>query len=133
MSTNFKSIKAERTTETRNTHDLETQGTGNIFETIVALSKRSNQVALSLRQELAEKLEEFVIPTDSLEEVFENREQIEISKFYERLPKPHSIAIKELQDESLHIANTEEEQDDAEADASLHWPCLWPPLLPKTC
>jgi hypothetical protein len=56
-----------------------------------------------LKSELAEKLEEFVIPTDSLEEVFENREQIEISKFYERLPKPHSIAIKELQDDSLHI------------------------------
>jgi hypothetical protein len=103
MSTNFKSIKAERTTETRDTHDLESHGTGNIFETIVALSKRSSQVALSLKSELAEKLEEFVIPTDSLEEVFENREQIEISKFYERLPKPHSIAIKELQDDSLHI------------------------------
>ena len=92
MSTNFKSIKAERTTETRDIHNLETSGTGNIFETIVALSKRSNQVALSLKKELADKLEEFVIPTDSLEEVFENREQIEISKFYERLPKPHSIA-----------------------------------------
>ena len=65
MSTNFKSIKAERTTETRNIHDLESHGTGNIFETIVALSKRSNQVALSLKKELAEKLEEFVIPTDS--------------------------------------------------------------------
>ena len=86
MSTNFKSIKAERTTETRDTHSLEQHGTGNIFETIVALSKRSNQVAQSLKTELAEKLEEFVIPTDSLEEVFENREQIEISKFYERLP-----------------------------------------------
>lgn len=112
MSTNFKSIKAERTTETRDTHSLEQHGTGNIFETIVALSKRSNQVAQSLKTELAEKLEEFVIPTDSLEEVFENREQIEISKFYERLPKPHSIAIKELQDDSLHIANHEEEADD---------------------
>ena len=65
-------------------------------------------MALSLKKELADKLEEFVIPTDSLEEVFENREQIEISKFYERLPKPHSIAIKELQDESLHIANEDE-------------------------
>ena len=108
MSTNFKSIKAERTTETRDIHNLETSGTGNIFETIVALSKRSNQVALSLKKELADKLEEFVIPTDSLEEVFENREQIEISKFYERLPKPHSIAIKELQDESLHIVNGDE-------------------------
>ena len=108
MSTNFKSIKAERTTETRDIHTLETSGTGNIFETIGALSKRSNQVALSLKKELADKLEEFVIPTDSLEEVFENREQIEISKFYERLPKPHSIAIKELQDESLHIASEDE-------------------------
>ena len=111
MSTNFKSIKAERTTETRDIHNL---GTGNIFETIVALSKRSNQVALSLKKELSEKLEEFVIPTDSLEEVFENREQIEISKFYERLPKPHSIAIKELQDESLHIAGGEEAAEDEE-------------------
>jgi hypothetical protein len=70
-------------------------------------------VALSLKKELSEKLEEFVIPTDSLEEVFENREQIEISKFYERLPKPHSIAIKELQDESLHIAGAD---GDAEGD-----------------
>jgi len=110
MSTNFKSIKAERTTETRDIKDLESHGTGNIFETIVALSKRSNQVAMSMKKELAEKLEEFVIPTDSLEEVFENREQIEISKFYERLPKPHSIAIKELQDESLHIAAPSEDE-----------------------
>ena len=62
MSTNFKSIKAERTTETRDIHHLETHGTGNIFETIVALSKRSNQVALSMKKELADKLEEFVIP-----------------------------------------------------------------------
>ena len=116
MSTNFKSIKAERTTETRNIHDLESHGTGNIFETIVALSKRSNQVALSLKKELAEKLEEFVIPTDSLEEVFENREQIEISKFYERLPKPHSIAIKELQDESLHIAGPSDDSEEASSE-----------------
>ena len=124
-------LKAERTTETRDIHNLETHGTGNIFETIVALSKRSNQVALSLKKELSEKLEEFVIPTDSLEEVFENREQIEISKFYERLPKPHSIAIKELQDESLHIANSEEE-DDAEAEPKSTGHALASPLL-RTC
>ena len=115
MSTNFKSIKAERTTETRNIHDLETHGTGNIFETIVALSKRSNQVALSLRKELSEKLEEFVIPTDSLEEVFENREQIEISKFYERLPKPHSIAIKELEEDKVYFRMPTDEELAAEA------------------
>ena len=116
MSTNFKSIKADKTTETRDNHSLEQQGTGNLFETIVVLSSRSNQLAVEMKQELNAKLEEFITPTDSLEEVFENREQIEISKFYERLPKPHSIAIKELQDESLHIANAEE-QDDAEAEA----------------
>ena len=108
MSTNFKSIKADKTTETRDNHSLEQQGTGNLFETIVVLSSRSNQLAVEMKQELNAKLEEFITPTDSLEEVFENREQIEISKYYERLPKPHSIAIKELQDESLHIASEDE-------------------------
>ena len=96
MSTNFKSIKADKSTETRDNHELESQGTGNLFETIVILSSRSNQLALEMKQELNAKLEEFITPTDSLEEVFENREQIEISKFYERLPKPHSIAVAEL-------------------------------------
>ena len=56
-------------------------------------------------------MDEFVIPNDSLEEVFENREQIEISKFYERLPKPHSIAVKELEDEQIYIAHKEKEDD----------------------
>ena len=96
MSTNFKSIKADKSTETRDNHSLEQQGTGNLFETIVVLSSRSNQLAVEMKQELNAKLEEFITPTDSLEEVFENREQIEISRFYERLPKPHSIAIAEL-------------------------------------
>jgi len=93
---NFKSIKAEKTTLTRDNHDLEVSGTGNLFETIVILSKRSKQLAIEMKDELNSKLEEFITPTDSLEEVFENREQIEISKFYERLPKPHSIAMAEL-------------------------------------
>jgi hypothetical protein len=96
MTMNFKSIKADKSTETRDNHKLESQGTGNLFETIVILSSRSNQLALEMKQELNAKLEEFITPTDSLEEVFENREQIEISKFYERLPKPHSIAVAEL-------------------------------------
>ena len=96
MNMNFKSIKADKSTETRDNHELESQGTGNLFETIVILSSRSNQLALEMKQELNAKLEEFITPTDSLEEVFENREQIEISKFYERLPKPHSIAVAEL-------------------------------------
>lgn len=100
---NFKSIKAERTTETRDTLALENSGSGNLFETIVALSTRSNQISVELKKELSSKLEEFITPTDSLEEVFENREQIEISKFYERLPKPHSIAIAELREGMLAI------------------------------
>lgn len=100
---NFKSVKADKTTETRDTYNLEQNGTGNLFETIVVLSQRSNQIATELRTELGHKLEEFVAPTDSLDEVFENREQIEISKFYERLPKPHSIAIAELKQNLLHI------------------------------
>jgi DNA-directed RNA polymerase subunit K/omega len=108
---NFKNVKAERTTITRDTKDIEDQGTGNIFESIVVLSKRSNQLSQDLKKELAEKMDEFVIPNDSLEEVFENREQIEISKFYERLPKPHSIAVKELEDEQIYIAQKEKEDD----------------------
>jgi len=108
---NFKNVKAERTTITRNTKDIEDQGTGNIFESIVVLSKRSNQLSQDLKKELAEKMDEFVIPNDSLEEVFENREQIEISKFYERLPKPHSIAVKELEDSQIYFAHKEKEED----------------------
>ena len=108
---NFKNVKAERTTETRNTHEIESLGTGNLFETIVVLSKRSNQLSQDLKKELAEKMEEFVIPNDTLEEVFENREQIEISKFYERLAKPHSIAIKELEDAQIYIRHDEKVED----------------------
>ena len=92
---NFKNVKAERNTITRNTKTLEEKGTGNIFETIVVLSRRSDQLSQDLKKELNSKMEEFVIPNDTLEEVFENREQIEISKFYERLAKPQSIAIKD--------------------------------------
>jgi len=108
---NFKNVKAERTTETRNTHEIESLGTGNLFETIVVLSKRSNQLSQDLKKELAEKMEEFVIPNDTLEEVFENREQIEISKFYERLAKPHSIAIKELEDDQIYFRHDEKVEE----------------------
>ena len=109
----FKNTKADRTTFTRNTRELEAQGTGNLFETIVVLSRRSNQLSKQLKEELSSKLEEFITPTDSLEEVFENREQIEISKFYERLPKPHSVAVSELQQEKLHVY-TENKEETAE-------------------
>ena len=106
---NFKNVKAERNTITRNAKNLEETGTGNIFETIVLLSRRSDQLSQDLKKELNSKMEEFVIPNDTLEEVFENREQIEISKFYERLAKPQAIAIKELEDEQIYVRKQEEE------------------------
>ena len=70
--------------------------TGNIYETVVILSKRANQIAIAEKKELTRKLEEFKNDRDTMEEVFENREQIEISKYYERQPKPSLVAIEEF-------------------------------------
>jgi hypothetical protein len=95
---NYKNSTAAKTTITRNTNDLYEKVDGNLFETIVLLSKRSSQISREMKEELNQKLEEFGSNQDNLEEVFENREQIEISRHYERLPKPHSIAIQELEE-----------------------------------
>ena len=72
---------------------------------VVAVAKRSNQIAVDLKEELVNKIQEFASTTDNLEEVFENREQIEISRFYERLPKTNAMALKEFLDEKLFIKN----------------------------
>lgn len=106
----FKNSKAERTTITRNTFELDEKVSGNLFETLVVLSKRANQVQKSMKEELTGKLEEFATSQDNLEEVFENREQIEISKFYERLPKPQSIAMQELLEGNVYIRRPENDQ-----------------------
>lgn len=76
--------------------------TGNIYETVVLLYKRANQIALAEKKELAKKLEDFRTDRDTMDEVFENREQIEISKYYEKLPKPDFIAISEFEDGELY-------------------------------
>ena len=76
--------------------------TGNIYETVVLLYKRANQIALAEKKELAKKLEDFRTDRDTMDEVFENREQIEISKYYEKLPKPDLIAISEVEDGELY-------------------------------
>lgn len=76
--------------------------TGNIYETVVLLYKRANQIALAEKKELAKKLEDFRTDRDTIDEVFENREQIEISKYYEKLPKPDLIAISEFEDGELY-------------------------------
>jgi DNA-directed RNA polymerase subunit K/omega len=91
----YKKSTAPVTTITRNLGELDSQ-TGNLYETVAIVSKRANQISVELKQELNTKLEEFASFTDNLEEVFENREQIEISKFYERLPKPTLIAAQEF-------------------------------------
>jgi DNA-directed RNA polymerase subunit K/omega len=93
----YRKSNAPVTTVTRNIDKI-TQGTGNIYETVIIVSRRSNQIAVEMKQELNKKLEEFASYSDNLEEVFENREQIEISKFYERLPKPTLIALQELEE-----------------------------------
>lgn len=99
---NFKNSTAERTTITRDVVEIK-EKTGNVYESIVALSKRSNQLSVELKEELTQKLQEFSSSIDNLEEIFENREQIEISKFYEKLPKPVAIAIEELLTDQLYI------------------------------
>lgn len=106
----IKNSKAEKTTITRNTRDLDSRLDGNLFEAVVVLAKRANQLQKDLKEELTSKLEEFATTQDNLEEVFENREQIEISKFYERLPKPHSVAIEELTTDRVYIRRPEEDE-----------------------
>jgi len=98
----LKKSKAPITTVTRNLDDLHAP-TGNIFETIVIVAKRANQINVELKHELNSKLEDFSSYTDNLEEVFENREQIEISRYYEKLPKSSLVALQELMDNEIYF------------------------------
>ncbi|MCU0434587.1 MAG: DNA-directed RNA polymerase subunit omega [Bacteroidia bacterium] len=100
----FKKTNAEPTTVTRDVRKLDTE-TGNIYESVAIIAKRANQISAELREELTGKLNEFATHSDNLEEVFENREQIEISKFYERLPKPVSIAMQEFVENKVYFRN----------------------------
>ena len=104
----YKKVKAETTAVTRHKEVFYNQ-TGNIYETVVVLSKRANQIGLDIKQELDKKIEDFAPATDNLEEVFENREQIEIAKFYERLPKPTLIAVEEFLNENIYFRNPHKE------------------------
>lgn len=110
---NYKSSNAAKTTITRNSSELYSKVNGNLFEAVVLVTKRSNQVSREMKEELNQKLEEFSTHQDNLEEVFENREQIEISKFYERLPKPHSIAVQELLEDKIYWRYPQEEEKPA--------------------
>jgi DNA-directed RNA polymerase subunit K/omega len=92
---------------TRDLEDISAKS-GNIYKALNAIAKRSNQISAEMREELTKKLAEFASSTDNLEEIFENREQIEISKFYESLPKPVSIAIQEYLEGKVYVRETGE-------------------------
>lgn len=91
----YKKSKAPVNTVTRNIMDLANE-TGNIYESVAIISKRANQISVQIKEDLSKKLAEFASYNDSLEEVFENREQIEISRYYEKLPKPSLLATQEF-------------------------------------
>ena len=98
----YKDTKAPLSTVTYNKNEIEVP-TENIYEAISIIAKRANQINSDLKRELVDKLDEFATYNDSLEEVFENKEQIEVSKFYERLPKPTAMAVEEwLNDKVYH-------------------------------
>lgn len=98
----FKKVKAPNNTITRNTAILAAKADNNIYEAVAVISKRANQISVEMKDELSRKLQEFASYTDNLEEIFENREQIEISKFYERIPKPVLIATQEFEDGEIY-------------------------------
>lgn len=100
----YKKTKAPQSIISRDL-DILTRDTGNVYETVMILAKRSNQISSELKEELSQKLQEFASYTDNMEEVFENREQIEISKFYERIPKPTLIAFEEFKDNEIYYRN----------------------------
>ena len=107
----IKNTNAAQSTKTYNRDQIENE-TQNIYEAISIISKRADQIQGDVKKELIEKLEEFATYNDSLEEIFENKEQIEVSKFYERLPKPHAIAIQEWLDNKVYHRDSKEEIED---------------------
>ncbi|WP_374166865.1 DNA-directed RNA polymerase subunit omega [Arcticibacter sp. MXS-1] len=106
---NTKNSTVPTTTVTRDLRQLD-KSTDNLYESLVIIAKRANQISNNIKEELHGKLSEFASSNDNLEEVFENREQIEISKHYERLPKPTLIAMDEFLNEKVYFRNPSKEQ-----------------------
>ena len=104
----YKKVKTDTSTVTRELTEF-IEPTGNVYETTVVIAKRANQIGLEIKEELSGKLSEFASTTDNLEEVFENREQIEIAKYYEHLPKPTLIAIHEFLNGQIYFRNPNKE------------------------
>lgn len=106
----FKRTNAPTNTVTRNIMDL-CDETGNIYESIAIIGKRANQISMDIKNELSKKLQEFASVNDNLDEVFENREQIEISRYYEKLPKPTLIATQEYIEGKVYYRNPSKEKE----------------------
>ena len=106
----YKKSTAPTNTIVRNMVDL-WKDTGNIYETVAIIGKRANQISVEIKNELSKKLQEFANYSDNLEEVFENREQIEISRFYEKMPKPTLIATQEFLDGKIYYRNPAKEKE----------------------
>ena len=111
MNSNIKNTNAPISTTTINKNKVDAP-TGNIYEAISIVSKRSNQINVEMKKELLEKLDEFATYNEHLDEDFENKEQLEVSKHYERLPKPHSIAMEEWLDDKIYYRHTQENTED---------------------
>lgn len=119
MPVDFKKSTAPLNTLTNNVVKM-SEKTGNVYEMVNIIAKRANQISIEMKDELGKKLQEFATYTDNLEEVFENREQIEISRYYERLPKPVSIATQEYNQDKIYYRrpqivakHTDKKTDDA--------------------
>lgn len=106
----YRKSNAPTNTVTRDMMKL-CENTGNVYETVEIIAKRSNQISVEMKQDLEKKLQEFASYNDNLEEVFENREQIEISRYYEKLPKPTLIAAQEYEDDKIYFKNPAKEKN----------------------
>ena len=115
---NYKNTNASKTTVSRDLYGL-SKDVGNVYETIAILAKRSRQISVEMKEELLEKINEFATVNNSLEEVFENKEQIEVSRYYERLPKSTAIAIQELTEGKIYHRMAEKKSDNESNDQEL--------------
>ena len=108
----YKDTQAAISTITYDKNKIEA-ATENIYEAISIIAKRANQINGDIKKELLEKLDEFATYNDSLEEIFENKEQIEVSRFYEKLPKPHALAVQEWLEGKIYHRNTQEDSTES--------------------
>lgn len=107
MSTDHKKHKTNTLAITRDINTFDEQ-TGNLYEAVVVISKRANQIALDMKEELADKMKEFATGRDTMEEILENREQIDLARNYEQMPKPTLSAIQEYLDKQIYFRRPEE-------------------------